>query len=172
MNPTEQFEISTLKSLGTLGRYHFAFTTSATYMLLCFAIIAGVTLFAMRGNARCEEAGRVVERQAKHMTRLLDDLLDVSRITHGRIVLRPEVLDLRTTTRAAIEALGPLMKEHETPLEIVLGDANAEARWLKGEPVFAGVAIDRDRTSVGIDFDRSHFDIVVGGGHPDCRIST
>jgi F-type H+-transporting ATPase subunit a len=51
MNPTEQFEISTLKSLGTLGRYHFAFTTSATYMLLCFAIIAGVTLFAMRGNA-------------------------------------------------------------------------------------------------------------------------
>ena len=40
------------------------------------------------------------------MTRLLDDLLDVSRITHGRIVLRPEIVDLRDTARAAIEALG------------------------------------------------------------------
>ena len=48
----------------------------------------------------------VVERQAKHMARLLDDLLDVSRITHGRIVLRNEPLDLRDTARSAIEALG------------------------------------------------------------------
>src|SRR6185503_20467437 len=53
---------------------------------------------------------------AKHMTRLLDDLLDVSRITHGRIVLRPEIVDLRDTARAAIEALAPLMAEQQTPL--------------------------------------------------------
>jgi F-type H+-transporting ATPase subunit a len=51
MNPTEQFEISTLKSLGNLGAYHLAFTNSAVYMVLCFAIIAGVTLIAMRGNS-------------------------------------------------------------------------------------------------------------------------
>ena len=51
MNPTEQFEISNLKSLGALGKYHFAFTSSAAYMVLCFAIIAGVTLLAMRGNS-------------------------------------------------------------------------------------------------------------------------
>ncbi|SEC17741.1 ATP synthase F0 subcomplex A subunit [Rhizobiales bacterium GAS188] len=50
MNPIEQFEISTLKSLGNLGNYHFAFTNSSAYMVLCFAIIAGVTLFAMRGD--------------------------------------------------------------------------------------------------------------------------
>jgi F-type H+-transporting ATPase subunit a len=50
MNPTEQFEISPLKSLGNLGAYHFAFTNSAAYMILCFAIIAGVTLLAMRGD--------------------------------------------------------------------------------------------------------------------------
>ena len=42
------------------------------------------------GDGAAQEAGQVVERQAKHMARLLDDLLDVSRITRGRIVLRNE----------------------------------------------------------------------------------
>ena len=73
------------------------------------------------GNDACQEAGRVVERQANHMARLLDDLLDVSRITHGRIVLRPELLDLRETAQSAIEALRPLMAEHDTRLTIDIG---------------------------------------------------
>jgi two-component system CheB/CheR fusion protein len=70
------------------------------------------------GNDACQEAGRVVERQANHMARLLDDLLDVSRITHGRIVLRTELVDLREAAQSAIEALGPLMAEHETQLTV------------------------------------------------------
>jgi two-component system CheB/CheR fusion protein len=81
------------------------------------------------GNRR--EAGLVVERQAKHMARLLDDLLDVARITRGRIVLRNERLDLRDTTRSAVEALQPFLAEHESRLEVnidpdsipVIGDA-------------------------------------------------
>jgi len=52
------------------------------------------------------------------MTRLLDDLLDVSRITRGRIVLRNQILDLRDTAHSAIESLGPLMAEHRTQLEV------------------------------------------------------
>jgi F-type H+-transporting ATPase subunit a len=51
MNPIEQFEISPLKELGTIGAYHFIFTNSAAYMFLCVAILVGVTLFAMRGNS-------------------------------------------------------------------------------------------------------------------------
>ena len=74
------------------------------------------------GNDACQEAGRVVERQANHMARLLDDLLDVSRITHGRIMLRPELIDLRETAQSAIEALRPLMAEHETRLTIDICD--------------------------------------------------
>jgi two-component system CheB/CheR fusion protein len=56
------------------------------------------------------------------MARLLDDLLDVARITRGRIVLRTEPLDLRETTRSAVEALGPFMAEHETRLRIDIDD--------------------------------------------------
>ena len=69
-----------------------------------------------------QEAGRVVERQARHMARLLDDLLDVARITRGRIVLRNEKLDLRDTTRSAVESLGPFLEEHGTRLIIDMDD--------------------------------------------------
>ena len=50
INPIEQFDISALISLGSLGNYHFAFTNSSAYMVLCFAIIALVTLLAVRGD--------------------------------------------------------------------------------------------------------------------------
>jgi two-component system CheB/CheR fusion protein len=79
----------------------------------------------------CHEAGHVVARQANHMSRLLDDLLDVARITRGHITLRTELVDLRETARSAIEALGPFLAEHDTRLEAdildeplyVVGDA-------------------------------------------------
>ncbi|MGE5816358.1 MAG: chemotaxis protein CheB [Acidobacteriota bacterium] len=68
-------------------------------------------------NDACAEAAKVVKRQARHMTRLLDDLLDVSRITRGRIVLRKELTDLREAAQSAIEAMRPLLAEHDTQLE-------------------------------------------------------
>ena len=70
----------------------------------------------------CHEAGQVVARQANHMARLLDDLLDVARITRGHIALRKERIDLRETTRSAIEALGPFLAEHGTRLRVQIAD--------------------------------------------------
>jgi two-component system CheB/CheR fusion protein len=88
------------------------------------AILSATRLLDTAGwdDPRCEEAGRVVERQARHMTRLLDDLLDVSRITRGRITLRNELIDLRDTARSAIESLSPLMAEHDTHLTVEVSD--------------------------------------------------
>jgi two-component system CheB/CheR fusion protein len=77
------------------------------------------------------EASRVVERQANHMARLLDDLLDVARITRGRITLRNERLDLRDATQSAIEALGPFMEEHQTQL---VTDIDPEPIPVFGDP--------------------------------------
>jgi len=84
------------------------------------AILSATRLLDAAGwqDGACQEAGQVVERQARHMTRLLDDLLDVSRITRGRITLRPERVDLRDTARSAIEALHPLMVEHGIRLTV------------------------------------------------------
>jgi signal transduction histidine kinase len=46
----------------------------------------------------------VIERQAQHMTRLIDDLLDVARITQGKINLRREPADVAAAARRAVEA--------------------------------------------------------------------
>ncbi len=50
-------------------------------------------------------ARAIIERQVLHLTRLVDDLLDVSRITLGTIQLRHEVLDAGTVTERAIESI-------------------------------------------------------------------
>jgi F-type H+-transporting ATPase subunit a len=53
MHPIEQFEISNLKKLGDLGAYHFHFTNSAAYMLICLALIAGITRSTSSSPTRC-----------------------------------------------------------------------------------------------------------------------
>ena len=57
----------------------------------------------------------VISRQVKHMSLLLDDLLDVSRITRGTLALRIEMTDLATIVDAAVEQARPLIdaKHHE-----------------------------------------------------------
>ncbi|GHA72901.1 PAS domain S-box protein [Cognatilysobacter bugurensis] len=70
-----------------------------------------------------EEAKRLREmmrRQMTQMVRLIDDLLDVSRITRGKIDLRKERLDLRLAVEAAIEALQPFVDAHGHELAVAL----------------------------------------------------
>jgi signal transduction histidine kinase/ActR/RegA family two-component response regulator len=60
------------------------------------------------------KAKEVVERQLKHMVRLIDDLMDVSRITRGRLELHRERIDLEVAVKIAAETSQPLldMKHH------------------------------------------------------------
>jgi len=53
----------------------------------------------------------VMDRQLTHMTRLIDDLLDVSRITQNKLELRKERMELADVLRAAVEASRPLLTE-------------------------------------------------------------
>ena len=53
----------------------------------------------------------VIERQVQHMKRLLDDLLDVSRVSQGKIELRKQLVDLATVLRRAAEVSRPLMDD-------------------------------------------------------------
>jgi two-component system CheB/CheR fusion protein len=68
------------------------------------------------------KAGSIIERQSKQMARLLDDLLDVSRVIHGKIHLRTEVVDLRTTAEEAIHVVKPLAESCGHVLELDLPD--------------------------------------------------
>jgi CheY-like chemotaxis protein len=60
------------------------------------------------------------ERQARHMTRLVEDLLDVSRITRGKVALRPERLILSEVVEQALHATEALFRKREVRLDVEL----------------------------------------------------
>ena len=64
----------------------------------------------------------VIERQAAHMARLLDDLLDVSRITRGRLEVRRARVDLRSIVDAAVETVRPALDAGKQTLTVSLPD--------------------------------------------------
>ena len=72
----------------------------------------------------------VMERQIAHMVRLIDDLMDVSRITSGKIVLRQERLTLQAIVTSAVEASMPLIDAAGHALKVDLPDATI---WLHAD---------------------------------------
>lgn len=69
-----------------------------------------------------QQAREMIERQVTHMTRLVDDLLDVSRISRGKIFLRRERLDLGPLIRAVIEDLHGTLDTTALRLTVELPD--------------------------------------------------
>ena len=65
-----------------------------------------------------EKARLIIERQVVHLTRLVDDLLDVSRITQGKIVLQRETLDLAPILQQALETTRPLINSRRQTANI------------------------------------------------------
>jgi CheY-like chemotaxis protein len=72
----------------------------------------------------------MIDRPAKHLTRLVDDLLDVSRITRGKIHLRKERVELRTVVNHAVETTRHLIKSRRHELTVSLP---AETIWLEAD---------------------------------------
>jgi PAS domain S-box-containing protein len=68
------------------------------------------------------EAHEVLDRQVAQLTRLVDDLLDVSRISTGRVRLQVELLDLRDAVRRAIEIVRPQIDRKRQTLTLSLPD--------------------------------------------------
>ncbi|HUR89747.1 MAG TPA: response regulator [Ramlibacter sp.] len=64
----------------------------------------------------------VIGRQADHMARLIDDLLDVSRIVQGKVTVRPEKLLLSTLVERSVEASAPRTQAREQQLVVKLPD--------------------------------------------------
>jgi len=85
-------------------------------------IRTGLELIRRAGD-RPDVVGKVhamMDRQLSHLVRLVDDLMDVSRITLGRIELRRAAVDLRTVVESAVETSRPLIDEMEHQLELEL----------------------------------------------------
>ncbi|MGZ8155585.1 MAG: response regulator [Burkholderiales bacterium] len=74
----------------------------------------------------------VVSRQNRHLSRLIDDLLDVSRITRGKLTLHKEPVELRDVATHAVETVRPLIQSRRHNLTLRLPDCPL---YVKGDPV-------------------------------------
>lgn len=77
-------------------------------------------------------AHELLQRQVKHLTCLMDDLLDVSRISNGRIQLHKEVVDLAQVVKHAADTIAPLLKKHRHQLSLKLPD---QPLYVEGDTV-------------------------------------
>ena len=95
-------------------------------------ILTAVELLGLKSAAHADlmPICGVLQRQVTHMVRLLDDLLDVGRISSGKIQLRAELLDLRTVIARAVEAARPLIDEHAHTLSL---STPGGAVWVRGD---------------------------------------
>ena len=73
---------------------------------------------------RIAQAGDVIGRQVRHMVELVDDLLDVSRVTRGLVELEKVAVDMKSVIQSAIEQARPLIEKKGHTLSTRLGDAN------------------------------------------------
>ncbi len=86
-------------------------------------VVSGIDLLRTQlpeGNRgqRVNRALGAMDRQLQHLVRLVDDLLDVSRINSGKIALKREVVDLREVIEQAISATRPLVEERGQELRV------------------------------------------------------
>jgi signal transduction histidine kinase/CheY-like chemotaxis protein len=92
-------------------------------------IVTAVELLKMNPTAARERD--VIERHAQHLTRIVDDLLDISRVTHGHIELQREHVPLAAILQRATEIASPLVSRNQHRLEV----ADAHDTVVQGDPI-------------------------------------
>jgi signal transduction histidine kinase/ActR/RegA family two-component response regulator len=84
-------------------------------------IVTALQLMHLKGDGESHRSEHdVIERQVRHLVRLVDDLLDISRITRGKIQLKKEWLELSSVVFKAIEMSSPLLEEKSHHLSMAI----------------------------------------------------
>ncbi len=96
---------------------------------------------AQGDHATTSAARAIIERQLKHLVRLIDDLVDVSRITRGKLELRKERADLASVVQIAVEINRPLLesKQQHVTIEVPREPLLVEADTTRLAQVFANL---------------------------------
>ncbi len=81
-------------------------------------IITAARLMQLRGDVATPREIEVVLRQAQHLVRLVDDLLDVSRVARGKVTLAKKAVELASVVARAVEATGPLLGQRRHQLHV------------------------------------------------------
>jgi signal transduction histidine kinase/ActR/RegA family two-component response regulator len=95
-------------------------------------VLNTLAVLRTRGGGPADlQAYDLIERQVRHMARLVDDLLDVSRVTRGKIVLQKERVDLRVLAARAAEACRPLLEARRHEFAVALPEGPL---FVEGDP--------------------------------------
>jgi signal transduction histidine kinase len=85
-------------------------------------ILTSIELFRLLGSndPTLNQAREIIERQVKHVVRLVDDLLDLTRITRGKLELRRQVFDVNQAVTQAVQMVRPLLERqgHQLSLDL------------------------------------------------------
>jgi PAS domain S-box-containing protein len=81
-------------------------------------IATALELMELKAGGDARKEREVIRRQVDHLSRLIDDLLDVSRITRGKIHLAREVIEIHTVLAKAVEIASPLLEKRLQRLSI------------------------------------------------------
>ena len=105
------------------------------------AIANGIHVLNHMGSTNPDfaEIHAIIERQAGHMSRLMDDLLDVSRIARGKVNLRTERLNLAALVRRTAEDHRPILDRNALLLEV---KTPATPLWIDGDAVRIAQVLD------------------------------
>jgi signal transduction histidine kinase/DNA-binding response OmpR family regulator len=79
-------------------------------------ILTALELLRLRGDRSREH--EVIRRQVGHLTRLVDDLLDVARITRGKVDLTPRPIEIADVIVRALESVSPLLDERKHAVDV------------------------------------------------------
>lgn len=104
-------------------------------------IVTALQLMRLRGVDAAKKERAVIERQVQHLVALVDDLLDVSRVTQGKIELRKKVIELGEVVANAIETISPLIegKLHHLTVDVVASGLPVQADPVRLRQVVANL---------------------------------
>ncbi len=94
-------------------------------------IVTSLQLMRMRGESGALREREIIERQVEHLVRLVDDLMDVSRVTRGKIDLKIEHVEIAQPLQKAVEMASPLLEQRSHRLDVEIEPGVA---W-EGDPV-------------------------------------
>ena len=94
-------------------------------------IVTALQLMRMRGETGAVREREIIERQVEHLVRLVDDLLDVARVTRGQIELKFERIDIAQPLAKAVEMASMLLERRRHRLEV---DIEPGMAW-EGDPM-------------------------------------
>jgi PAS domain S-box-containing protein len=89
-------------------------------------IVTALHLMRLKNDKTTERERNVIERQVNHLIRLVDDLLDVSRITSGKVQLKKQWIELSNIVNRAIETVSPLLEQRKHSLQLEVPSTGCE----------------------------------------------